>query len=159
MAADNPVYKDLRFDHELSRPYRKGSGEIVQLYIGYYAYQEQGREIIGYRTDAFHRNASRIKMSLNPHGTIEINRLIQHEDKRKKLVLFWYDLNGRVVADQFIAKAYTAWDSLRRNRTNGAIVVLTSDFHTDEDLSRTLAASQGFIQKIRPLLSDYFPAD
>ncbi|MCI0528725.1 MAG: exosortase W, partial [Nitrospira sp.] len=48
---ESSVYRNLGVDQELSRVYRDDSGKIVGLYVGYYEYQEQGKELISYKTE------------------------------------------------------------------------------------------------------------
>ena len=153
--ADLPLYDNS--DHEIHRIYRNDSGESVQLYVGYYSFQEQGRELISERTASLDGPASPLALTLSPGVTIRVNRLVQQVNGRSRLILFWYDLNGRVVADRWRAKAYTAWDGLTQWRSNAAIVVVSSDFNAAEDLPRIFAASQAFIGRIWPLLHDYLP--
>ena len=42
-------------------------------------------------------------------------------------MLFWYDVNGRIVADFYRLKSYTIWDAVTRRRTNGAVVMIAWD--------------------------------
>jgi EpsI family protein len=153
--AELPVYSNS--DHEFHRIYHNDSGESLQLYVGYYSFQEQGRELISERTAELDRQASPVAVTLSPGVAIQVNRLIQRVNGRSRLILFWYDLNGRVVADRWLAKAHTAWDGLTRWRSNAAIVVVSSDVDSPEDLPRKFAVGQAFIGRIWPVLHDYLP--
>jgi exosortase D (VPLPA-CTERM-specific) len=157
LGADHSVYPSLGVDRELSRTYRRSTGEIVRIYIGYYAYQKQGREIISYKTDALHSGAAKISVTFDSRERFDINRTVQKSERENRTVLFWYQLNGRVISDRMIAKAYTAWDSLIRGRSNGAIVIVTSEIADQTSGSKISQADQEFIRAIDPLLRDYLP--
>lgn len=156
-APDRLVYGGLGVDHELSRTYRNASDEVVRLYIGYFEYQEQGKELVSYKTKELDRNASRIKVALNTHHVVEINQVIREEGGQKRHILFWYDINGRIVADRYRAKLHTAWDALARGRSNGAVIVLTSNFRESADIPGILSHNEVLVREIVPLLRDYLP--
>ena len=176
--APKDAYRIPEVDHELSRTYRTTSGEAIHLYIGYFESQEQGKELISYETKDLHLNASKMKVNLNSHSPIEINKLVvplraTHRNSETfialsspqvgegqgggTLLLFWYDLNGRIVSNRYLAKFYTAWDALIHHRSNGAVVMLVSEFQNAEDLPKIFSNSKAFSGKIWPLLQEYLP--
>jgi EpsI family protein len=154
---DYSEYKNLGVDHELSRIYETASGETIRLYIGYYEYQEQAKELINYKTKELHLNASQYKVAINKDAPVEINKVLLPSPKGSgsTLILFWYDLNGRIVADRYMAKAYTAWDAMIHRRTSGAVIMLTSEFDNRGGLDKALHTDEAFIRAIYPLLRDY----
>jgi len=153
---DYSEYKNLGVDHELSRIYETASGETIRLYIGYYEYQEQAKELINYKTKELHLNASKYEVDINKDAPVEINKVLLPSPKGSgsTLILFWYDLNGRIVADRYMAKAYTAWDAMIHGRTSGAVIMLTSDLDDRGGLDKALRADEAFIRVIFPLLKD-----
>jgi EpsI family protein len=88
---------------------------------------------------------------------VAINKLIKAERKRERLVLFWYDLNGRIVTDRYKAKMYTAWDALMKGRTNGAVIMVSSDFEGAEDPHQIPKETEQFMQKVIPLSREFLP--
>ncbi len=150
-AAPPEAFRALGADRDLARIYRRASGETVRLYVGYFALQQQGRELVSWRSfDLFH-GASPYEVE-TPGGPIVVGRLVEWGDTGGTLTLFWYDLNDRVVPSAYRAKLYTAWDALVHRRTNGAIVVITTDVSAPADLERSLAAATGFVQDLLPQL-------
>ena len=120
---------DHRFtavDDNLVRVYRSASGERVRLYIGYYREQQQGKELSGDASHALRAAASPLEVTLDS-GTIAINQVVP-EARIQRGLIFWYDLNGRIVADMYLAKAYTVWDALTRRRTNGAVIMVAWEY-------------------------------
>jgi EpsI family protein len=154
-----PVYDKFRtmgVDHELSRIYQTEKKESVHLYIGYFARQDRDRKLISYRTADLHQGASKVEVHLNPHGSIEVNRLDAVEGKEARTYVFWYDLNGRTVTDIKAVKWFGIVDALSRNRSNGAIVLLSVEGglnHREETIS---PATEEFIGRLHPLLKEYF---
>ena len=53
---------------------------------------------------------------------IEINRYIVSKGDDHAVVLYWYQSRDRVVASEYRATLFTAWDALRYNRTDTELV-------------------------------------
>jgi len=156
--SEYPIYKKLGVDKELSRAYLSASGDKLNLYVGYFAYQQQGKEMISYQTSDLHREASIRKLDLTPYGPVEINQVVERGGKYKREVLFWYDLNGRIVADKSKAKAWMVWDGLTRGRTNGAVVILSSDWSIDGVYTEDPNARDAFVREIPSASSSWIAA-
>jgi len=151
------VFKDSGVDHELKRVYRANPDGEIQLYIGYFEYQDQKKKIINYRTAEFHRNASRVTISLDGSRKIEINKAIHRNKNKFDLILFWYDLNRHIASERYMAKLYTIWDALVNRRTNGSIIMIKSELHDINHLDGKLLQAERFINAIYPVLEDYLP--
>lgn len=68
---------------------------------------------------------------------IEINRYVVSKGDEHAVVLYWYQSQGRVVASEYKAAAFTAWDALRYNRSDTALVrVVTADARTGVEFVR-----------------------
>ncbi len=153
---DYLFYRTFGVDEELSRSYQTNTGDSLRLYVGYYASQDREKKLINYKVSGLHRNAEKIRISLDDNHLIEVNRVIE-DGNPKKLTLFWYYLHGRDVADWYQAKKETMIGSLLQARTDGAIVMVTADFSHPEDLLKQSVQSQSFIKAIRPLLPEFLP--
>src|SRR5581483_1241119 len=106
-AAPSPSLLDhLEPSQRFSRFYRNISGEGAHLYIGYFETQVQNKKLLTYKTDRLFEDVSEMEVALNPHRTIHVNKKILQEGGRSKLVLFWYQLNGRTVTNFYMAKLY-----------------------------------------------------
>lgn len=154
---DNKIFRTLGVDHELSRTYRTATGKEVRLYIGYHEFQRQGKELINYQSEWLHINAHKMKITLSPDKEFELNKMIKKEGHLNKLILFWYDLNGRIVTDKHEAKAYTTWDAITKRRSNGAIIIVSGDFTQTKDELAILKSEEDFIRKLMPILHNYVP--
>jgi EpsI family protein len=67
-------------------------------------------------------DAGRIIITLANGQAFEANRyLIQNGDQRA-LMIYWYQGRGKAVASEYRAKIETVLDSVRRRRSDGALV-------------------------------------
>ncbi len=62
---------------------------------------------------------------------IEINRYIVSKGDERAVVLYWYQSRDRVVASEYRAAAFTAWDALRYNRTDTELVRVVTPVTAD----------------------------
>ena len=87
---------------------------------------------------------------------IVINRYLVSKGENRSLVLYWYQSRDRVVASEYKAAAFVAWDALRYNRTDTALVrVVVPVMNGHDDAART--AGVEFIQAFFGTLRSYFP--
>lgn len=112
-------------DEELARVYGDAAGRALRLYVAYFARQSQDRDLVNYRSKAFHEDAVEIAVTGEGGRTYRLNRAVRHEGRQPWVVIFWYDLNGRILANRYLAKVTTALDGLTAGRTNGAFVAVS----------------------------------
>lgn len=151
--SDYPVFQEVGVDRELSRTYQKGTDE-VHLYIGYFESQRQGKELINYKTADLHRVASRMMLDLGGR-VFEVNRAVQKDGEEARVVLFWYDVEGRRVADRLEAQVATAWSGLVAGRTSAAILLITTPLSPGRNADAAVEASAAFVREALPLLDRY----
>ncbi len=87
------------------------------------------------------------------------NRVIIQKGPVKELVYYWFDERGRKIANEYWAKFYLLTDAIVKNRTDGALVRLTTQVaagETERDADQRLRA---FMQDAVPTLSEFLPAD
>lgn len=146
-------------DQQLSRIYRRDSGGEVRLLLSYFESQQQGKELVNSITAKLHSDAMRSKVDLGQRGEAEMNWLLRDDGERKRMILFWYDLDGRIVAGQYVAKLNTAFGAVLHGRTNGAMVWLAADLISDDqsEKSRTLAMLTEFASSLYPSLDRFLP--
>jgi EpsI family protein len=158
MSSYTEGFKAEGADSELIRSYRNAIGREVKLYIGYFESQNQGKEMIYYKLQMLYNNAQEITVQTDPHRTIHINKVVVPDGPDKaSLVLYWHDLQGKSVPNRYEAKFLTTIDGLVHRRTNGAIVMVFSNRLGLKEIDRAFNDEIGFVQKIVPVLRNYFP--
>ena len=86
-----------------------------------------------------------------------MNRAIIMRDSQRQLVYYWYAERGRDVASEYLSKVLLLRDAILMNRTDGALIRLTTAIHpgeTEHDADRRL---QEFIDAAVPTLAQYLP--
>ncbi len=144
-----------RIDDEIVREYSNDAGERIRLYVGYYRRQDQGKEIASEAGHVLQSAARDLPVEL-PTGTIQLKEVVQRNANSERGLLYWYDVNGRVVSNVYAAKVYTVWDALTRARTNGAVVMIAwqadagpMSQHAREN---AIAFARVLLVQLRPLL-------
>ncbi|MGH7398564.1 MAG: exosortase C-terminal domain/associated protein EpsI [Candidatus Rokuibacteriota bacterium] len=151
----------LKVSDYLVRRYVHDSGQSLWLYIGYWATQRKGAEVHSPRNCLPGAGwepveATRITVDLpGPHPPIRVNRYIIQKDRRMQVVLYWYQARGRAIAGEVDAKIEMVRGAITRNRTDGAIVrvssvVAGSPRETTERLVE-------YVQRAYPVLHEFLP--
>ena len=156
MTAD-PLYENPGVDHEYFGMYYDGSGRPVRLYVGYYESQRQGKELISYKSQGLSNDGSTVMIDLEDLDSVKINQIFQQNGRKNAVVLFWYDLNGRIVSNPYLAKFYTTWDGMIRGQTNGSIVMVTAEFDNPADQETAIQTAREFVRILIPHLQKFLP--
>jgi EpsI family protein len=154
---DDNVYKKLGVDRDMSRFYKADSGQVIQLYIGYFESQTQGKELISYKLNDLFDGARAIELGIGGGRQLAVSERIVSARDRERITRFWYIINGRAVANKYWVKWYTVWDRLIHRRTNGAVVIVTAEVRGSDDRDVALTNSGEFIRVILPLVGQYVP--
>ena len=64
-----------------------------------------------------------------------VNRVVIQKGEYRQLVYYWFQQRGRVIENEYLVKWYLFWDSLMHNRSDGALVRLTSFVGPESSLS------------------------
>jgi len=86
-----------------------------------------------------------------------VNRYIISKGLDRRLVIYWYQSNGRVVASEYWAKIYLVTDSIRRNRSDGALVRIVTPIVRDESVESAEQRALGFVHQAMPNLERIVP--
>jgi len=98
-----------------------------------------------------------VTISLPGHSPFPANRYVISKAGARKLVLYWYWAHDRGVASEYWAKYYLVRDSIRMNRSDGALVRITTDMFPGETPQAAQQRLQPFTADIIPLLNTYIP--
>jgi EpsI family protein len=100
--------------------------------------------------------SARLAVQLHNDSAILINRYVVAKGTDRVLVLYWYQAHGRVTASEYWAKVFLVADSLRLNRTDGALIRVVTSITQEGNVEIAQARALEFIQQILPLDS-YIP--
>lgn len=75
----------------------------------------------------------------------------------REMVLYWFQSHGRTVASEYWAKFYLVADSLRMNRTDGALVRVITPLGMKESLVSGEGRALVFTRRVLPLLGRFIP--
>jgi EpsI family protein len=89
---------------------------------------------------------------------LPINRAIVAHQSDKQLVYYWYDERGMKIANEYWSKLYLLRDAILKNRTDGALVRLTTPLYPGESEHEADKRLQEFIQVVVPKLAAYLPS-
>jgi EpsI family protein len=88
--------------------------------------------------------------------TIRINHFVVSKGEDTSLVYYWYQSQGRAIAGEFAAKFYLIEDSIRKHRSDTALVRITVPASRDSgDQSRTVGLD--FVRAAYPAVKAYLP--
>lgn len=87
---------------------------------------------------------------------IRVNRYIVSKGEQKSLVLYWYQTQNRVVANEYKAKLLTVGDAIRYNRTDTALVRVVVPVLGNEAAAQQEAVE--FVQSFFVPLRQYLPS-
>lgn len=144
-------------DREILRAYRDGSGHEIRLYIGYFESQHQDKKMLNYSLMMLNRGSEQIEIPTGINGSIRANSKVLYDGNKRYSAIFWYDLNGRILTNIYLAKLVTMADAFMRGRTNGAVVVVTAPLDGSENLNEAMKVQQEFIRNISPILRSHLP--
>ena len=148
----------LRADDYVSRNYVRPAADQADLYVGYYETQRQGDTVhspmnclpaAGWQLLTMDRTA------VDAGRSIVVNRDLIQKGLDKRLVLYWYQSHGRVIASEYWSKAYLVFDGLRLHRTDGALIRVITSVRDSEARAERRAAD--FVRALFPVITLHLP--
>ena len=151
----------LRADDYLARDFVLPDGRFANFYVGYYETQRNGA--------TYHSPLNCLPgagWTLNDPATIQItpagggapfeaNRYIIQNGDTRQLLIYWYQGRGRAVASEYWGKIYTVVDSVKRRRSDGAMVRVLVPVQKSE--ADALALATDLAAQAAPLLPNFVP--
>ena len=134
----------------------------MNLYIAFFPSQRTGDTIHSPRNCLpgagwVPTESGRIMIPTGTGKSIEANRYIVTQGLDQMLVLYWYQSHGRTTPSEYWAKYYLVTDSLRLNRTDGALVRVITAIGKNENAQQAEARAVKFSEAILPRLNKYIP--
>lgn len=158
---DPDAEKMLNPDDYILSDYRDRYGDLVNLYIAYYASQQNGR--------GFHSPSDCIPAggwtitNISPASFPDadsrqsLKRVVIQKDAIKQLVYYWFNEQGTNVANEYEAKLRRLTNAIVQNRTDGALVRLTTPISRDEPEEAADRRLREFMRIAMPKLEGFLP--
>jgi exosortase D (VPLPA-CTERM-specific) len=137
---------------------------VVNLYAAYYQSQRNGKAVHsprsclpggGWQIENFEQRAlNHIDRNGSP---VRINRAVIQQGENKQLVYYWFQQRGRNITNEYLVKWYMFVDSIKRNRTDGALVRLVTPIGKGEAITAGDARLVEFSKRALPIMSSYLP--
>jgi exosortase D (VPLPA-CTERM-specific) len=164
IAMEAVYVETLKFDDYLLTDYQGMSGQPINFYVAWYNSQRGGQSTHSPRTclpGGGWRIASLTRAAI-PHvdingGTLTVNRALIESGNNRQLVYYWFQQRGRVVTNEYAVKWYLFWDSLTRQRTDGALVRLIVSVPDGKSVDQIETELQNFVRVIAPKLTAFVP--
>lgn len=100
---------------------------------------------------------TRVALTMPGHQPFLANRYVIAKGDARQIVLYWYWAHDRGVASEYWAKYYLVADSIKMNRSDGALVRLTSVIQPGETADAAQQRILPFTNSLLPLLDSYIP--
>lgn len=164
-SAMEQIYLDaLKLDDYVMADYIRSDRELVNFYVAWYDSQRAGQSAHsprsclpggGWRITSL----DQITMTdVDVHGRpLRVNRVQIELGSQKQLVYYWFQQRGRIITNEYLVKWYLFWDSLTRQRTDGALVRLVTPVRTGELVEQGDKRLAEFAADIAPKLAQYIP--
>ena len=134
-----------------SRTMSVREGKPINLYVAYYGSQRKGSsphsprvcipgggwEITDLQRNSYANPATGIKLSYN--------RAVIEKGSDKQIVYYWFSQRGRNIANEYVSKWYLLEDAVLQNRTDGALVRLTTPVGRSESEHEADERLQAFL--------------
>jgi len=135
----------------------------VNFYVAYYESQRKGSSPhsptvcmpgSGWQITSLTRKAY---TGTGAKQAFEFNRVVISKGKYKQLVYYWFEERGQVMADEYAIKWQLFLDAIFMNRTDGALVRLTTPIVAGEPEGAADQRIADFLAGALPQLSEHLP--
>lgn len=159
---DTQIESSLGLDDYVLADYRRANGEIVNFYAAYYGSQRKGisphsPQVCIPGGGWLITDLERKSVALGNSQTFAVNRVLIQRGEQRQLVYYWFEQRGRRIANEYWMKWYLLTDAVMRNRSDGALVRLTTPLKAFEAPAAADQRLQDFMQLSVPRLAAHVP--
>ncbi|MBZ5515332.1 MAG: EpsI family protein [Acidobacteriia bacterium] len=147
----------------MQRVYARSPGEPpIEFFLAYFPSQRTG--------SSFHSpknclpgsgwepvESSHIPLRRADGQVVLVNRYILQRGSNRLFVLYWYQSQGRAVASEYWAKFYQVMDAIGKNRTDGALVRVSTPQALGESVESSQKRAMAYAEEIVPILPQFIP--
>jgi len=165
-AVDPEQLKTLKTDAAIMANFQSAEERApVSLWIAYYGSQRGGRSVHSPRTclpgggwEILNLDSVMLDGVRADGASVPVNRTLIRLQEQRQLVYYWFVQRGRLLTNEYAVKWYIFWDSITRNRTDGALVRLVTSVEPGEaGLEQADERLQRFAREIDPKLNYFLP--
>lgn len=153
------ILATLKVDDYLLRRYDARSESPLWLYVGYWGSQGLGTRVhspaVCLPGAGWSITSSGLTSIVLPDRTIRVNRAVVQKDDEEHLVLYWYQIHGKVVAEELQAMGFLAWTALKDRQSDEALVRINGPVAGTPE--QTLRRETAFAQAAIPYLDRLLP--
>ena len=164
-SVESDVLDVLKMDDWLSADFsRPGEVAPIDVWVAYYGSQRKGASVHsprsclpggGWRIDSLDSHA--VTGIPGEAGPVYVNRAEISYGEQKMLVYYWFKQRDRNLTNEYLVKWYLFWDSITRNRTDGALIRLTKFVPDGFSVEEADAALTEFMREGFETFSAYVP--
>jgi exosortase D (VPLPA-CTERM-specific) len=162
---DATALASLKLADHLTALYRRPADRSpVSLWVAWYDYQVHGASVhsplaclpgAGWRVEAL---STYDVPAVNPGSTpLRVNRAIITLGTERQLVYYWFAQRGRQLTSEYLVKWFIFSDGLLLQRSDGALIRLTTGIDDITDLPEADARLTAFTRSVVPVLGDFVP--
>jgi EpsI family protein len=149
------TFAKIGFDETLSRRYIAEDGGEIELLIGYFASQQQGRELAGPEMSAL-VPAFESASTAPVEGAIKVKDYLTSTGSETYHVTYWYLVGGEVASERYQAKWKTSWNAVIRRRSDGGLVVVRTRINGEDSIDASRQKVRDFLQGVIAASNAYF---
>lgn len=159
------VYTDqLLLDDYLMANFTRFGSRSVNFYVAWYDSQQAGRSAHSPRSclPGGGWEIQTLKQIEVPNIVIDgqllrVNRVLIQLGEQRQLVYYWFQQRGRILTNEYAAKWYLFWDSLTRQRSDGALVRMVVPLQIGESSDTAESELVDFAASVSSRLGEFVP--
>ena len=163
-ALERQYLEALQLDDYVLADYSGAEKIPVNVYVAYYLSPKKGRSshspkqcIPGGGWEITSFAPVRLESVPGLSAEQEANRVVIQKGGQKQIVYYWFKQRDRWITSEYAVKFFLFWDSLTRQRADGALVRLVSSMHAGETEAAVDRRLQTMAGLVTPMLSQYVP--
>jgi len=153
----------LPFSDYIMANYRDQQGREIDFYVAYYESQLKGETTHSPETclpgNGWTFEPAGLANISNGDGQVmAVNRTWIEKSGSRQLSYFWFPQRGRILTSLIQVKWFAFWDALTRQRTDGALVRLTTPIYPSEGPDDAENRLNGFAGEVAGVLAGFLPS-
>ncbi|HUJ16765.1 MAG TPA: VPLPA-CTERM-specific exosortase XrtD [Nitrospirota bacterium] len=153
----------LMFSDYIIANFTDPQSKSINFYVAYYQDQRKGEAIHSPETClpmggwTFIEEGDAAVSLADGKSSLPVNRAFIEKTGVRELAYYWFPQRGRTLTKLYQLKLYAFWDSLTKQRADGALVRVITPVYPSERLEDAENRLQSFTREIVPVLDGYIP--